>query len=428
MTDSCVGDVCGTGTWNGPKPGDPDFITVVTATPAFGGIDINWSFPGINPHAVAHTIIYRGLSQDELSASRLAVAAGNFYYDKITLSTEVDYYYWVQIVSVNGTYSKLLGPATARARPTIAAMLELLTAQIDAGMLAQSLKTEIGRIELNSLGLTAEILARAASDDELGAAYNEVSAHSGETRALLQQEVLARTTATSAVVEQVNTLYAKQGKDIAAVQSVQKALVDENKAVASSINKVNSTLYDNSASGEVGLVTKVEVADGKIKDIGALYTAKVDVNGLIGGFGVYNDGRIVEAGFDVDRFWVGRTTDKIKPFIIEGSQVFIREAVIKSLTFTKLRDESGNFMVKDGKVQAKHLELDFAQVSGAIQSSNYLSKQRGWKLDKAGTFENNGGAAGEGRVVQNNTTYAVYDGNNKLRVELGKLFVSPTSL
>ena len=357
--------VCGTGGGNFPKPGDPDSNVILKATPAFGGIDVEWTFPAINPHAVAHTILYRSTSEVVDSAVRHAIVSGNFFYDKTTTATPIRYYYWIQIVSVNGTYSEMIGPASAEARPTIEQMIELLTGQIDAGVLAQSLKTEIGKIQLNTLGINQEMIDRAKNDDALGVAFNEVSAHSDQTRALLQQEVLARTSSNEAFAASVNTLYTELGQSIAAVQTQQQALATAQSSLASHITTVQSELEDDLASVQVGLQTNITMVGNKVTDIGALYTAKVDVNGLIGGFGVYNNGKIVEAGFDVDRFWVGRTTNKKKPFIIEGNEVFIDEAAINKLTFSKLRDEAGSFVVEDGKVKAKYLLVDEASIKDA---------------------------------------------------------------
>ena len=78
-------------------------------------------------------------------------------------------------------------------------------------------------------------------------------------------------------------------------------------------------------------------------EIGALWTARLSVNGLVGGFGVYNNGEFVEAGFDVDRFWVGRTqANKRKPFIIENGITYIDSAVIREASIDTLRLAGGS--------------------------------------------------------------------------------------
>lgn len=382
------GEECGTGDWSGPKPGDPNTNVNVWATPAFGGIDVGWTFPSINPHAVAHMVVYRGSTPEVENATQLAFVNGSTYYDKTTSATPIKWYYWVQVVSSNGTYGALIGPATATARPTIEDIMKDMTARIDMGVLAVSLKEKIELIETNALGLSREVLERAARDDDLGAAYNEVMAFSEGTRALLQSEVLARTTAESAFVDSVNTLYSNVGNTIAAVQTVQSAHADLLASQAASITTANSILNGNTASGQIGLTTKITTAEGKINEIGALYTARLSVNGLIGGYGVYNDGQTVQAGFDVDTFWIGRTAnDKIKPFIVEGEEVFIKEAVIKSLTFNKLRSETGALTFIDDKLQAKYIAVDQlnitnANISGDLRSDNYRQGSAGWILKK----------------------------------------------
>lgn len=426
MTTACESGVCGTGLGNFPKPGDPDNNLVLRASPAFGGIDVSWTYPGLNPHAVAHTILYRGVNSEFKNSARLTIVDGSFFFDKSAADHDIQYYYWIQVVSVNGTYGEVIGPATAIARPTITEMIEKLTGQIDAGMLAQSLKGDIDKITLNKLGIDKALLEMAEVDQALAAAFNQVEASSEQTRALLQQELLARANGDNAVITQVNTLFAQLDQQMAAVQSVQNALVTELKAVAEDVTSVSATLNGDTASGEVGLTTVVEKLDDRVTEIGSLYTVKVtvDKNGqaLVGGFGIYNDGKTVQAGFDVDTFWVGRTgVTGMKPFIVQGNEVFMVEAAIKSLTFNKLRAEDGSFLVENGKLRAKYLDMDLALVRGALQSSNYVKNSKGFRLDVAtGTFENNGTGVG-GRMQQTADFIKIWDGNNVKRVQLGNL-------
>ena len=88
---TCVGGVCGTGGWNGPKPGDPDNNVTLRATPAFGGIDIEWTYPTVNPEAVQHTILFRSTAPNFLTAARHAIVSGNFFYDKTNSETAIQY-------------------------------------------------------------------------------------------------------------------------------------------------------------------------------------------------------------------------------------------------------------------------------------------------------------------------------------------------
>lgn len=414
--------VCGTGTGNFPKPGDPDNNVILTATPAFGGIDVQWSYPMINPQAVAHVHLYRSTSPEEWTAVRYHTVTGTYFFDRIEIAGTMEYHYWIQIVSVNGTIGEMIGPATATSRPTIAAMLELLTGQIDAGLLAQSLKNEIAQIETNRLGITAEMLARAASDDALGVAYNEVRAQSDETRALLQNEVLARTSANEALVTAVNTLHStvQNGEQAwtAAIQQESVARASADATLASQITTAQSQMAENIASVQTNLETEITTLGDRVTSVGARYTALVTVNDLIGGFGIANDGTQVEAGFDVDRFWIGRTAaNKRKPFIVQNDEVFIDSAVIQNAAITAAK-------IADAAITAAHIQdasISMAKISEAIQSDNYVPQVSGWKLTRSGEFEINGSIGGVARVYITNKGMKVFDTNNIARVEIGEL-------
>lgn len=411
--------ICGTGGWSGPKPGDPNTSdTLLHAIPAYGGIDLTWTWPDTFPEAVAYTTIYRGLSSDFAGAAVLITAAhGNFYYDRIERDQTTQFYYWIVVHSVYGTPSELIGPAWANAKPRIEEMIEELTGKIDAGVLANSLKNEISRIELNHLGITQEMLDRQGEDEALAVQITTVGAYSDETRAILQQEVLARTSQGSAFVSTVNTLWADVNGNIAAIQVTQTALVNDLQALASHVTNVESSVNANIAQVQQTMQTNIDVVNGKVVAIGALWTAQVNVNGLVGGFGVYNNGQIVEAGFDVDRFWVGRTgTNKRKPFIIENDVTYIDDAAINKLTFSKLRDESGSFIVANGKVQAQYLEVD-TLVARQAQSANYVVNSTGWAFMADGTFAMNG-RGGAGRLVINGSGIAGYHPNGAVAFAL----------
>lgn len=413
--------VCGTGEWTGPKPGDPNTSDLLLhAVPAYGGIDVTWTWPDTFPEAVAYTTIYRGTTADFAASTVLvAAAAGNFYYDRIERGVLTEFYYWIIVHSVYGTPSQLIGPAWATAKPRIAEMIEDLTGKIDAGVLATSLKNEIARIELNHLGITQEMLDRQGEDEALAAQITTIGAYTEDSRALLQQEVLARTTANEAFVSTVNTLWAEANGNIAAVQQQVTAVVNDVQALAQDITTLETQVGEDLAQAEQRIETKIDIVDGKVVSIGALWTAKVTVNGLIGGFGVYNDGQTVEAGFDVDTFWIGRTNEnKRKPFIVSGGVVYIDEAAINYLTFSKLRDESGSFIVENGKVKADYLDVG-SLTAGSVKSSNYSVGATGFYLDNTGQIDINGLASNGGQLKMTSSLIKFTDPNGVLRIRIG---------
>lgn len=322
-TSPGTGQTCGIGGWGGPLPGDPDNNSLLSAISAFGGIDVSWTYPSHNPFAVAHVLLYRGTVNSFGAAMQIATVAGDRFYDKLEDPTR--YYYWIRIVSVNGTVGDVIGPASAVAKPTITGMIELLTGQIDAGLLAETLKQDLDKISILNQNLLDEIVARENGEVTLAEAMEQVDAGVAEALTFIQTEIASRVSADTAIAEQLTIVAATLGGDLAAV------------------------------------TTQMQVSiDGLTGDISAIYGAKVNVNGLIGGFGIVNDGASVEAGFDVDTFWVGRTNaDKRKPFIIADGVTYIDDAAIRSLTFNKLRDEQGTFIVENGKIKANYLQVNY---------------------------------------------------------------------
>lgn len=385
---TCGGQVCGTGDWAGPKPGDPDNNVVISAQPAFGGIDVSWTFPGINPHAVAHVILYRSANIEPETMVQLAKVNGTFYFDRSASLTPMEFFYWMRIVSINGTVGPVIGPASSIARDTISDTIKSLTGKIDAGVLSQSLKTDLAKIEINALGITQEILERAQNDDALGASFNEIQAFSEETRALVQNEVLARTEADAAFVNVANTIYAETEEAKTAIQTLSQVVAKADQALAKQITAAQTELNGNISQVETNMQASIKHVDGKVDEIGALYTVKVNVNGLVGGFGVYNDGREVQAGFDVDTFWIGRTNAQLKkPFIVSGDEVFINGAVINKITFNQMRSDDGSLLFAGGKLQVKYIEVDDLQITNAnikgdLKSDNYVAGKSGWIIKK----------------------------------------------
>jgi hypothetical protein len=312
--------------------------------------------------------LYRGITNSFELATLRTVVSGNFFYDRIPKEEIKEYFYWIQFVSVNATTGEPIGPASAVPMSSIQETIQDLTGLIDAGVLAESLKTEIARIGTIDNSLAQEVLNRIGANNVLADAMVELQTETGQAMTFILDEVNQRTTADDAMITSVNALIAGINGDYAAVVAQQSVLVDADEALAASVVTAQSVLNGSIASVQTTLQTNINAVDGEVTNLGALYTATVDVNGLIGGFGVYNDGTTVEAGFDVDRFWIGRTTNKAKPFIIDNGVVYINEAAIQKLTFSKLRDEAGAFVVANGKVKAAYIEAD-QLIVGANQVS-----------------------------------------------------------
>ena len=157
---------------------------------------------------------------------------------------------------------------------------------------------------------------------------------------------------------------------------------------------------------------------------------------MIGGFGIHNDGAEVDAGFDVDRFWIGRTdSDKRKPFIIDGDVVYMNTAMIRKgsiqegqlgpITIGKLRLDDGTPVTTvGGLIRADAIDADNLSVAEAATFYGFASSANwpnsGWALNPNGDFGLKSAGTG-GRVEQNGDGMSVYDQSSRLRVRVGRL-------
>lgn len=348
---------CGTGGWTGPLPGDPDNNVILSASAGFGGVRVSWSFPSTYPWAVAYIIVFRATVSTFSSSIEIAKVNSSFYFDPNTTGVDTGYFYWIQVVSVNGTFNDVVGPATAISRPSVAQVIEGLTDAIDLGKLAPTLKDKITEFNLLGGSISDEIAARLAAQDALGLTIDGLSGDVTNALTVIETQNLQRIADNTAMAAQLTLVAAGLEDSIAGVAEEFTAFASPSGALATWKAATEITLNGNIATGAIGLVAEAAEHDGKITNIGARYTALVTVNGLVGGFGVYNDGTSVEAGFDVDKFWIGRTAaNKRKPFIVVGGVVYIDQAVINELTFTKLIDATGGTLVASGKIKTDYIE------------------------------------------------------------------------
>lgn len=108
-----------------------------------------------------------------------------------------------------------------------------------------------------------------------------------------------------------------------------------------------------------------------VQGISAQYTLKLNVNGYVAGYGLYNSGATSDFAVQADRFWIAppNSYGKIKPFIVQDGTVYmdsamIREASIQQgkigpISFGKITDAYGNPVTNvGGKLKATSIETD----------------------------------------------------------------------
>lgn len=437
---TCSTNVCGTGGWTGPLPGDPDNSSVLTATSEFGGINLKWTIPAVNAHAVAFTKIYRGVSGDVTLAAVIGTQSGSSYFDVDPASSPTTtYYYWIQHVSINGTVLGYVGPASAKAKPEIDKIIQLLAGKVETSALAQSLRSRIDIITTLESGITS-------LNDRLEYENKLIT----ETLDAVKNDVSGAT---------------------AYIQNQMNLFADEKVALATAVNTQVSTFSE-------GVYAAIrEETNTRAEETGALFgekLVKIDLAGNVSGYGlsayVDPDGTSMsEFRVAADRFSIGApikeqygapsnpyngmiwvnnsdpsnkevkyynastatwTTDVVKgasPFIVKTTDqtidgvtipagVYINSAVIDRIDANKIntrgllvRDSDGSILFGAGN------PLDWSNVSGenkpednatvgmsSNESSSVITTSNGWSLNKDGSFY----AAGGGNRISVSTNAA----------------------
>ncbi|MGC8423256.1 host specificity protein J [Mixta calida] len=204
-----------------------------------------------------------------------------------------------------------------------------------------------------------------------------------------------------ATYDSVNQQWANYGENRAGIIQAQKVAADAQSSIASLRTDVTAQFADQQAAIQQKMTAYADASGGS-----AIYTLKT---------GIRYGGVNYDAGLSV-------------AVTINGSQVDTRVAV-NANQFVVMSGSGNNvyspFVIKDGQVLISQAFIGEgwitnAMIGGYIQSNNYVANKSGWRLDKAGTFENYG-SEGNGALKQTNVTISVRDENGRLRCQFGKI-------
>lgn len=194
--------------------------------------------------------------------------------------------------------------------------------------------------------------------------------------------------------------YAGSEEIFAGIQSIQSlqqegdlALAQQQTTLQAQIGQ-NTALVQQTASAMVALDGRISAA-WSIK-VGITQDGKYYGAGMA--IGIDNESGPVQSQilFQADRFALLNVANGVvtSPFVVQGGQVFINQALIGTGWITS------------------------AMIGQLIQSDDYVPGQKGWRLDKAGTYENNGSGTG-GRRVDTNLLTQIFYPNGQLAVRMG---------
>lgn len=350
----------------------PPMVTSLTATALVFAIRLKWGLPS-SPSIIERTEIWYSDAPAFSTAQKLGDYA--FPQDTATLmglSAGARLYFWAILRDRNGVAGArypagngVLGQSSADATE----ILEYLTGKITQTQLAQDILAPIEKIPVLETRISQESTTRQEQNDAMAQTISAVSAKADETAGLVQEETTARADADGALGERITAVQATANEAFAAVEETSQAIAKTNGDIAAMWN------------------VRTQISVG-----GKNYVAGI-------GLGVESSGGVTEAQFLVaaDRFAVIHPNGPqiTTPFVIQGGQVFMSQALI------------GNGWITN------------AMIGSYIQSDNYVAGVQGWRLDKSGNFEINSPLPGGGRLRINPQQVIVYDNNNIDRTTLG---------
>ena len=429
---------------NPPKP-----VGFIASENVVFGIELNWGFPA-NTEDTLKTEIQYSLTGTEDDAMLLAdVPYPQRKYQQMGLKAGQIFWYRAQLVDRSGNESGytewVRGQASIDVSDITDVILEdmkgsdtfkdMIESAVDsnekiAGM-ADEIKNHADELEQQAKDIqeNADGLAQAAVKiDEISVSMNGMTGGVKNSAIAIIQGNLAQVAArktlsasvagNSAQLDRIDEVIVNEKEattrsllslqtnvngNKASINSLNQTFSDYQQAMATKVNSITATVNGHTSA----ITTNAQAIANVNGELSAMYNIKVGVSsngqyyaaGM--GIGVENtpSGMQSQVIFLADRFavttMVGGTVTL--PFVIQNGQAIIRDTVIGDGTISN------------------------AKIGNYIQSNNYVAGSVGWKLDKSGTFENYGSTAGEGAMKQTNQTISVKDGNNVLRVQVGRL-------
>ncbi|MDF0731010.1 DUF1983 domain-containing protein [Pseudomonas entomophila] len=447
-TSSMLTDVAG-------KTTPPPAVAFLHSESEIFGIRLKWGIPA-GAEDTQRTEVWRNSINDLATATKLAdLAYPQSEYVLSGLSAGASFFFWARLVDRTGNIGPFFPvPPTAVqgiAQTDPGPILDMISGEIDESMLGEELKNKIDGLQgqIDALdGLKAydkdspyEKGQMVVVDGRIYQAVHDVPADASgansppnvafwidvgqsieSANGLAQQvainttkitEVDGKTTSTAESLQALRASYRDDNADGDLVGALQrwdstaafatevKATATREAALALKTETLEATVGE--ASAAVQVVSKAQAAlDGKAS---AMWAVKLQVNaqgqyvaaGI--GLGIENGPAGLQSQFLVsaDRFAVVNNINGTltSPFTVQGGQVFISQALIGTGWITN------------------------AMIGDTIQSNDFISGQRGWRIQKTGAIEINGtGVSGE-RLTITNSSVNTYYPNGRVATKMG---------
>ena len=243
-------------------------------------------------------------------------------------------------------------------------------------------------------GVWSESYARANATEALTKRIDQTMAEIGQVAASLTEEIGARATADGALAYHVQAMMTNMEGAKALILEESRVRSEADLAVAEHITSLTSTVNGQSAA--------IQQVASVINGVSASYTLKLDVNGYVAGYGLYNDGVVSSFGVRADRFFVADPTSKeeVLPFIIQDGKVYMNTTMIKDAT------------IHGAKIA--NATISSAKIGSVIMSDAVNSfGDPVWALSKDGMFRFNGAPGVQSRIE-------FKDSNGTVRLQIGE--------
>jgi hypothetical protein len=320
----------------------------------------------------------------------------------------------------------------------ISQLQEVITS--DQQAIAHQIDLMQASIGENSVDIVTERTARISLQEAVTEALNSMSSRLETAEAVLTQYSETFASELEAQARNMEGLVARMDDTAAQYLSDQQTIATEFEATANSITSLQSSVNEQSAAIQQTLSTHTTALEG----LSAQYTLRLDVNGLISGFGAYNDGTVADFAILANRFWVATPGEHgpnyVNPFMLEGESVYINTLLVKEasiqqgqigpISIGKLTANDGVTPVTtiSGQLRAEAIDvasitIGFGQVYGQLVSSQLgAGGLPRFVIDpQAGIFMN--GLLGGTRMVMTDSYQRWYDPAGDLRIEIGELLL-----
>lgn len=379
---------------------DPDIPPAPQNLRAYGGlaiITLTWDPPSYSNHS--YTEIWRSDKNDFNSAFRLGTSLSAFYVDNV--AKYAFYWYWVRFVNkkgVAGPFNSREGtPGETATDPEY--IMDLLDGQLTEDQLYKDLNTRIDLIDTPETGIYDRLVQTENSITQISqqvaalspaTPYAEGIAYAVDDQVVYDNKLYRCIQAFTPPPEHAPTETAYWTKVLdgvelsALIQQEATTRADADTTIASSVTTLQTVVADHSAS--------LQVQATSINGLSVQYTVKIDNNGYVTGYGLASS---PVNGIPLSRFIVNVDRFVIAP--PSGSGLAVQAPFYTLTSDQYIDDGDGHQVLAHAGTYMRNAYIVKGSISNAyignyIQATNYVPNVSGWKIDKLGNIEINGGS------------------------------------